>query len=81
MSWILIRIKDEALAAPNVPELKQLGLALAANRSPSYQKAYKFAKGNFAAQMLENVQSDGAAVVLAFLRDLSGSKTWPDIHR
>lgn len=76
----LATISDQALAALATPELKQIGLALAANRAQSYREAYGFAKGDFAAQMLESIQRNGSAAALDFVRDLLSKKTWPDIH-
>ncbi len=77
----ITQIKHEAVAALQTPEWKQIGLAMAANKSPSYDQAYRFAKGDFASQFLQSVKATGISAAIDFAQDLSSRKTWPNIHR
>ncbi len=80
LALALIKERDEGLAELSTPDMRQAGLAVAANRAPAYQNAYKLAKANFAKQMLETVQRLGFQKGVASVREMSNSKCWPLIE-
>ncbi len=79
LEFMLKKERDDALAELSTPDVRKAGLAMAANNSPAYHQAYKFAKGDFAAQMLVSIQQKGINQAVDSVRQMSARRIWPDI--